>query len=454
MTTTVEAHDGREVSPGAPRASRYSMYVVGLLAAANFLSNVDAAVLPTVAASIQAEFGISDTQVGALISAFLVALALASIPVGYLADRWMRRTILGIALTVWSLATLLTGLTRSFPQTLAARAMLGIGEATVMPVGTSIIGDYFSSTTRGRAMGAVFAAVLLGQAGGVIVGGAVGLQFGWRWAFYLAAAPGLLLAPLFFRMREPLRGAAEIHGPKLATARHVSVRALGRLLRIRSFAAAVGAGAFAGFAAGVFQFTALYLSRQFGLDVAQAAALVGIPLLLTGLIGMPLCGWVIDRRGRSSTRAPVEVGVTALCIGALGAVALFSTKSVMVFEVEAILVFSIVAAGGVVAPPVVVQNVVVPSLRGSAAGMQNTFAKLFGFASGPLAVGVFSDLVGHDLGLSLRLLAPAALFVAAACFALALGSMKRDVQTMEENWTRGDLSPIPRSASVPTETKF
>src|SRR5215831_16954791 len=157
MTATVEAHDGREVISDAPRAPRYGMYVVGLLAAASFLSNVDAAVLPTVAASIQAEFGISDTQVGALISAFVVALALASIPVGYLADRWMRRTILGIALTVWSLATLLTGLTRSFPQTLAARAMLGIGEATVMPVGTSLIGDYFSSTTRGRAMGAVFA---------------------------------------------------------------------------------------------------------------------------------------------------------------------------------------------------------------------------------------------------------------------------------------------------------
>jgi MFS family permease len=116
-------------------------------------------------------------------------------------------------------------------------------------------------------------------------------------------------------------------------------------------------------------------------------------------------------------------------------------------------VFSIVAAGGVVVPPVVVQNVVVPSLRGSAAGMQNTFAKLFGFASGPLAVGVFSDLVGHDLGLSLRLLAPAALFVAAACFALALGSMKRDVRTMEESWITQRLVADLDLNRVPTETK-
>src|SRR5262245_6888060 len=136
MTTTVEVHDGREVIPGAPRASRYGMYVVGLLGAANFLSNVDSAVLPTVAASIQAEFGISDTQIGALTSAFVVALALAAIPIGYLADRWRRVTILGVGLTVWSLATLLTGLTRSFTETLAARAVLGIGESTLVPVGT------------------------------------------------------------------------------------------------------------------------------------------------------------------------------------------------------------------------------------------------------------------------------------------------------------------------------
>jgi len=450
MTSAADVKESAAGIQDAPRTSRYGIYVVGLLAAATFLSNLDAAVLPVVAASIQTEFGLGDTQIGALISAFTVALALAAIPVGYLADRWMRGTIIGIGLTVWSLATLLTGLTRSFPETLAARAVLGIGEATVVPVGTSLIGDHFSSNTRGRAMGAMFAAVGLGQAVGVIVGGAIGLQFGWRWAFYFAAAPGLLLAPLFFTMREPLRGAAEVQGPKVAIARDAGVRALGRLLGIRSFAAAAGAAAFASFAIGVIQFIPLYLSRQFGLDIAQAAALLGIPLLLAGLVGMPLCGWVIDRRGRSSTRAAVEVAVTALCIAALAAAVMFSSQSVVVFE-GALIVFSLVATSAVVAPPVVVQNVVVPSLRASAAGMQNTIAKLFGFASGPLAVGIVSDLVDHDLGLSLRLLAPAALLLAAACFALALGSMKRDVQTMEESWALRELPPTPLSTALRTE---
>ena len=421
------------VIPDARHNSRYGVYVVGLLAAANFLSNLDAAVLPVVAASIQAEFGVSDTQIGALISAFTVALALAAIPVGYLADRFMRRTILSIGLAVWSLATLLTGVTRSFPQLFAARAVLGIGEATVVPVGTSLIADHFSSSTRGRAMAAILAAAGLGQAVGAIVGGAVGLQFGWRWAFYFAGAPGLLLVPLFLRMREPLRGAAEIHGPKLVNAHDAGPRALQRLVGIHSFAAAVGAAAFTSFMFGVIQFTPLYLSRQFGLDIARAAVLVGIPLLVGAQLGMPLCGWVIDRRGRSSTRAPVEVAVTGSSIAALALLTTFSTQSVVVFAV-ALMAATFLGTSAAIAPLLVVQNVVVPSLRASAAGMQNTISRLFGFAAGPLAVGVVSDLFEHDLGLSLRLLAPTALFLAAGCFALALGSMKRDVAIMEESW--------------------
>jgi MFS family permease len=296
-------------------------------------------------------------------------------------------------------------------------------------------------------MGAVAAAAGLGQAFGVIVGGAVGLHFGWRWAFYFVGAPGLLLVPLFLRMREPLRGAAETQGPKVAKARDAGLHALRRLLGIRSFAAVVGASAFTSFVIGVIQFTPLYLNRQFGLDIARAAALVGIPLLLAGLVGMPLCGWVIDRRGRHSTRGPVEVGVTGLFIGALAAAVMFSTPSVVVFEVAMIL-FTFCAATALIAPLVVVQNVVIPSLRASATGMQNTIGKLFGFASGPLAVGIVSDLVDHDLGLSLRVMAPAGLFVAAASFAMALGSIKRDVETMEKSWALRDASPISTAMEI------
>src|SRR5215471_14626270 len=134
------------------RRSRYGVYVVALLAAGMFLSNVDAGVLPAVISIIQDDFHLADTQVGALISAWTIALAVTTIPVGYLADRRARRKILGIGLAVWSVATLLTGVTQNFLQMFIGRTALGVGEATIVPVSTSLIGDHFSKGSRGRAM--------------------------------------------------------------------------------------------------------------------------------------------------------------------------------------------------------------------------------------------------------------------------------------------------------------
>lgn len=438
MNTAAKLLEPSVVASASPRNRRYGLYVVALLAAATFLSNVDGAVLPVVAQRIQAEFGITDTQLGALISAFTIALALTTIPIGYLTDRWPRRIILGIGMAVWSVATLLSGFTRPFLQMFAARAITGIGEATVVPVTTSLIGDQFSASSRGRAMGAVSAAIGLGQAVGIIAVGAVAVHFGWRWAFYIAGIPGILLVPLFLTMREPLRGAAELQGPKTAVARDAGLRALVRLFRIPSYAAAVSAAGFGSFGIGVIQFTLVYLNRRFGLDAAQAAAVLGLPLLVGGTAGLALCGWLVDWRGRRSRRAPVEVGVVGLAIGAVAVATMFSMPSVAGF-VTALFVFTLSASAAIIAPPLVLQSVIMPSLRASAAGTQNMLAKLFGFASGPLAVGVVSDVAGGDLGLSLRILAPAAFLAAAISLGLALRHIKADTQSMEESWAHKEV---------------
>lgn len=416
----------------APRARRYSIYVVGLLTVISFFYALDQTVLPSVAASIQAEFRISDAQIGLLVSAFVVAVAVAAIPLGYWADLGPRRIILGLGVAVWSLATLVTGLTRAFPQMLAARSVLGIGEASFLPAGTSLIADLFSRRARGRAMAAIAAAGPVGAGFGFIVGGAVGLHFGWRSAFYFAGGPGLLLALLAFTLREPLRGAAELRGPKLATVRDASLAAFGRLLRIRTYAAVLGVTAFSFFGIGALQFVPLYLHRRFGLDIAQAGALGGIPALLGGAVGPPVCGWVIDWRGRRSPRAAVEVGLVALLVGGVASTIMFAARSVVIFEVAAIVAL-LGTAASTLAVLVVFQNVTVPSLRGSATSMSISFGRLFG-ALGPVSVGVVSDLARRDLGVSLLLLTPTAFLLAAACFAMGLGSMKRDVETMEDSW--------------------
>ena len=424
--------DSNTDQPG-PRPSRYAIYAVSVMAAAMFLSTFDQAVLPAVAASIQVEFGISDTEIGVLVSAFTVALAVAAMPIGYCIDRWRRRTILGLGLTVWSLATLVTGLTRTFPQMLAIRAVLGIGEATANPVSVSLIGDYFPRRARGRAMSAIVMAVTLGLGVGTIAGGAVGFRLGWRWAFYLAAVPGLLVAVLAFALREPLRGAAEMRGPKVASAHDSGLRAFPRLLRIRSYTAAMAASATVGLAVGALQFIALYLHRRFGLNIAQAGALLGVPMLVGSIVGTPTVGWLLDWRSRRSARAPAEVGLVALVLIALTTPIMFSARSLVVFE-PAMLVFACVSAGAIVAPMVLIQSVVIPSLRASAASMGNMIGRLFGFAVGPLIIGAVSDLAYHDLGLSLLMLTPTAALGASAFMAVALANMKREVEAMEESW--------------------
>src|SRR5438445_12828482 len=108
----------------------------------NFLNYLDRYILPVVATKIQAEFHLDDTAIGALGTAFLLVYAVAALPFGIWADRGVRRTVVGVGVTIWSLATLLTGLARSYAQLFIARAVLGIGGAGYYPAGPSLLGAY------------------------------------------------------------------------------------------------------------------------------------------------------------------------------------------------------------------------------------------------------------------------------------------------------------------------
>jgi MFS family permease len=230
----------------------------------------------------------------------------------------------------------------------------------------------------------------------------------------------------------PLRGASESAGPKLAIVQDAGISALARLLRIRTYAAVLVAGAAIYFGLSVYMLVPLYIHRRFGINLAQAGALVGIPLVVGVVVGNSLFGWLIDWRGRRSQRGPVEIGFLGMAATGVAAIVMFSARSVAVFEVGAVL-FVLFGSAAILASNVVFQNVIQPSLRARAVSINITFGRLFG-ALGPLVAGVISDALLHDLGLSLLLLAPTIYFLGAACFALAMGSMKRDAETMEEAW--------------------
>src|SRR5262249_11665230 len=144
------------------------------------LNYMDRWVGSAVAPLIQAEFDLSDFSLGVLGSAFTLVYTLAVLPFGLWADRGARRVIIGTGVAVWSLATLLTGLTSNFAQLFVTRAVLGVGEASYFPASTSLLGDYFPRRLRARAMAIWSCGTAVGIALGFAGGGLLAARFGWR----------------------------------------------------------------------------------------------------------------------------------------------------------------------------------------------------------------------------------------------------------------------------------
>ena len=130
----------------------YARYALAVMVGINFLNYMDRYVPTAVSPTIQKEFHLDDFQVGILASAFLIVYAVCALPFGYWADRAVRKTVIGVGVTIWSLATLLTGLSQNFTHLFLSRAVVGVGEASYYPAGTSLLGDYYPKHTRGRAM--------------------------------------------------------------------------------------------------------------------------------------------------------------------------------------------------------------------------------------------------------------------------------------------------------------
>ena len=144
--------------------------------------------------------------------AFILSFALISPVFGWLGDRRARFQLAAIGVIVWSAATVGSGLAVSFAMLALARALTGVGEASYTVVTPSLLSDFYPADRRGRALAIFYAAIPVGTAAGYVIGGQVAAHFGWRSAFYIAGAPGLLLALTLLALRDPVRGALDRSG--------------------------------------------------------------------------------------------------------------------------------------------------------------------------------------------------------------------------------------------------
>src|SRR5579864_6369412 len=169
------------------------------------MSLLDRNILAILAPRIKTDLAIGDAEMGLLYgTVFAVFYALFSLPLGRLADGWIRTRLLAISLTFWSIATGLASCAQGFALLAISRLAVGIGEGAASPAGTSLIYDHFARNRRGFALAVIAAAIALGLGGSSVLGGVTadwwdqlypvgGAPFGirgWQFAFLIAALPG------------------------------------------------------------------------------------------------------------------------------------------------------------------------------------------------------------------------------------------------------------------------
>jgi MFS family permease len=431
----------------APVARGYARYVLVVMVGINFLNYMDRWVGSAASPLIQKEFHLSDTLVGLLGSSFLIVYAFAALPFGYWADRGVRKTVVGVGVAIWSVATLFTGFARNFPQLFLSRAVLGIGEASYYPAGTSLLSDYFPKEQRGRVMSIWQAGSALGIAVGFAGGGYIAEKYGWRNAFFFAAVPGILFALLAFGLREPLRGSAESRGPALAKTHEASIGKFLDLMRIPTLRATIFSQTLLFFVlASNAYWLPLVLTRRFNLSVSKADLLAGVVLVAGGLIGTLVGGWIGDRRALKNPAAHLQVGIAGFLLGAVFiTIALVAPMNLGFVPVFVPAFFLAVVSLYLYSGPFTAlsQSVVSPSLRASAVTMLLFVSHVFGDSHSLFDIGYISDRVG-SLQLALLITSPTLLVLAAVIAATGLRTVQRDVQKMEDGWAE-------RTAAAPSK---
>ena len=290
---------------GVP-SRRAAAWALALLTAINLLNYLDRFVVSPLASSLKRDMALTDTQLGLLPSVFLLVYMLTAPLFGSWGDRGRRVYPIALGVALWSVATLLSGLARNYPQLLAARALVGVGEAALVAVAPALLADCFAPAARGRIYAIFNMAIPVGSALGFVLGGQIGAHFGWRAAFFIAGGPGLLLALAALRLPDPPRGVQD-GVAESAAAQGAASGALGRyaqLLRNAPYMAIVLGYAAYTFALGGLAFwMPSFLERVRGFTQGQAGTEFGAVVVLTGFFGTFLGGWLADYALRYSRQA-------------------------------------------------------------------------------------------------------------------------------------------------------
>ena len=416
------------ISSPSRASARFTFVLLFLLYMFDY---IDRMVVVSLFPFLKKDWGLTDTQCGLLVSAVYWSILVFTLPVSVLIDRWSRKKCIGWMSIVWGIATLTCAFVRNFPQLFAARTAVGIGEAGYAPGGTAMISAIFPEARRARMLGIWNASIPLGSAIGIGLGGIIAEHYGWRHAFGIVAAPGILVALLFFFVRDYQTVALVQTVADGSSRRQVSLKfrdaarqfAGNRTLIFNNL----------GFAGNVFVTTALltwlptYFHRLDGLPMDKAGTKAGLVMLLA-IVGAPLGGVLADRWLRKRKNARMLFPFLSSLSTTLILLAAFMLVQGPL-RYAALLLTGITAVAFVPAAVSVTQDVVHPGLRAVSLSLNVVTQHVLGSALGPPFVGALSDAFGIERAL---MVLPAFTFIAALLFLVGSFYFERDAAQVEK----------------------
>jgi MFS family permease len=413
----------------------YAWFVLAVLVVAALIAFIDRQVVAIVVDPMKADLGVGDAQIGWLYGVFALFYAVAALPIAWLADRKSRKHIIAAGIFLWSLMTIACGLSRSYWNVFLARIGVGIGEATLTPATTSMVGDYFPRDQIPLALSIFQTGAIMGSGIAFIIGGVVlniveqaepmvlplvGELRPWQQTFVYVGAPGMILALLLLLLREPVRRSAGGTG----TQQEATFAEIVAFYRRNARTLACHHIGFLSFALMGYAFvfwTVSFFVRVHGYDAADASQVFGWIFFLAGPLGPILIALLARRLGE---RGRGDANITAGMIGGLISVPTIlliqfvpSPMWAFVLYVPAMIFINSpfgIAAGSL---PVITP----PNMRAQVAALYMLTVSV-GMMLGPPVAGAFNEYVFPEAeGVRYSLITLTSLFGAIAGLSLWLG---------------------------------
>jgi len=415
---------------------KYAWSVFAILIALMISDYVDRQVVVSMFPHLKAEWDLSDTQLGGLVSIVSVIVALGTIPLSLLADRWSRVNSISLMALVWSVSTIACAFAANYGQLLLARGFIGLGEAAYGSVGAALLATMFPSRMRSTVLGAFLAAGLFGSVLGVIAGGVIAERWGWQAGFGAVGVPGLILA-LIFRLvvrdykTVALTSRTSRNGHSLSGVRGI----VGELLRPRTgWLTCLAAGIQLAMVSTTYAWMPSFFNRVYGLSPDQAGLKTAI-VVIAGGIGAIAWSIVPDRLATRNPRARLLLPAAAAVMTTLCMSVAFGLLQPGALQFGLIVAGAFVMTASIGPSAAAVVDVIHPGLRATAAATLSLTQNLLGLAAGPLLTGLLSDHFGLSFALTV---VPLTCLAASVVFVLASRHYEADLRALDDGTSTPD----------------